>query len=62
MIYDTEVGLPCPLSAKYNMSLCGIQTENIARNRESAELTPYAKNCIEQMKLLTDYTADIIIS
>ncbi len=58
----TEVGLPYPLSAKYNMCLCGIKTENTARNRESAELTPYAKNCIEQMKLLTEYTTDIIIS
>lgn len=50
----TEAGLPYPLTAKYNMSLCGIKTENIARNRESRELTEYAKSCIKQMKIATD--------
>ena len=35
----TEVGLPYPLTAKYHMNLCGIKTENIARNRKSEELT-----------------------
>ena len=50
----TEVGLPYPLTAKYHMNLCGIPTENIARNRESRELTDYAQSCMEQMKLLTD--------
>lgn len=51
----TEVGLPYPLTAKYSMNLCGIKTENIARNRSSEELTDYAKNCIEQMKYATDF-------
>lgn len=50
----TEVGLPYPLTAKYHMNLCGIETENIARNRKSEELTEYGKSCVEQMKLATD--------
>ena len=50
----TEVGLPYPLTAKYHMNLCGIETENIARNRKSEELTEYGKSCMEQMKRATD--------
>ena len=50
----TEVGLPYPLTAKYHMNLCGIKTENIARNRNPEELTEYAKSCMKQMKLATD--------
>jgi len=50
----TEVGLPYPLTAKYHMNLCGMETENLARNRESQELTEYAKSCIKQMKFATD--------
>ena len=50
----TEVGLPYPLTAKYHMNLCGLPTENIARNRQSEELTEYAKSCMQQMKLATD--------
>ena len=50
----TEVGLPYPLTAKYNMNLCGIKTENLARNRKPEELTSYGKICIKQMKLATD--------
>lgn len=50
----TEVGLPYPLTAKYHMGLCGIPTENVARNRKSGELTDYVKDCVKQMKLLTD--------
>ena len=50
----TEVGLPYPLTAKYHMNLCGIKTENIARNRKSEELTDYARSCMQQMKLATD--------
>jgi len=50
----TEVGLPYPLTAKYHMNLCGIPTENIARNRESCELTDYGRSCMKQMKLATD--------
>lgn len=51
----TEVGLPYPLTAKYHMNLCGIKTENIARNRKSEELTDYARDCMKQMKIATDY-------
>ncbi len=51
----TEGGLPYPLTAKYHMNLCGIPTENIARNRKSEEMTGYAENCMKQMKLATDY-------
>lgn len=50
----TEVGLPYPLTAKYHMTLCGIPTENIARNRSSSELTAYSESCMQQMKLATD--------
>ena len=50
----TEVGLPYPLTAKYHMNLCNIPTANIARNRNSAELTDYGRNCMKQMKLATD--------
>ena len=50
----TEAGLPYPLTAKYNMTLCGMPTENIARNRESLEMTEYAKECVRQMKFATD--------
>ena len=46
--------LPYPLTAKYHMNLCGIKTENIARNRKSDELTEYAKSCVRQMKYATD--------
>lgn len=54
MLGFTESGLPYPLSAKYHMGLCGIPTNNIARNRKAAELTDYSKSCVRQMKLLTD--------
>lgn len=50
----TEVGLPYPLTAKYHMNLCGIETENVARNRKSEEMSEYAKSCMNQMKLATD--------
>ena len=50
----TEVGLPYPLTAKYHMNLCGLPTENLARNRKSEELTDYGRNCMRQMKLATD--------
>lgn len=51
----TEVGLPYPLSAKYHMGLCGIPTENYARNRKSVELTEYVKFCTREMKKATDH-------
>ena len=50
----TEAGLPYPLTAKYHMNLCGIPTENLARNRKSEELTPYVRSCVAQMKRATD--------
>ena len=50
----TEAGLPYPLTAKYHMGLCGIPTNNIARNRPSSDMTDYARSCMKQMKLLTD--------
>ncbi|MBO5060908.1 MAG: dihydrodipicolinate synthase family protein [Clostridia bacterium] len=50
----TEIGLPYPLTAKYHMNLCGLATENIARNRKSEELTEYSKDCMKQMKFATD--------
>ena len=34
----TEVGIPYPLTAKYHMNLCGIKTENIARNSSSVRV------------------------
>ena len=51
----TEVGLAYPLTAKYHMGLCGIPTVNYSRNRRSEELTDYARDCMKQMKLLSDY-------
>lgn len=56
----TEVGLPYPLTAKYHMNLCGIKTENIARNRKSDELNEYSKDCMKQMKFATDYLETIL--
>ena len=50
----TEVGLPYPLTAKYHMNLCGLPTENIARNRKREEMTEYVRSCMKQMKLATD--------
>lgn len=50
----TESGLPYPLTAKYHMNLCGISTENLARHRNSNELTEYAQDCMKQMKFATD--------
>lgn len=56
----TEVGIPYPLTAKYHMGLCGIPTENIARNKESSLLTEYAKSSTRQMKILTDYAEELL--
>jgi 4-hydroxy-tetrahydrodipicolinate synthase len=50
----TEAGLPYPLTAKYSMTLSGIPTANVARNRKSEELTDYAKECVRMMKVATD--------
>jgi 4-hydroxy-tetrahydrodipicolinate synthase len=48
----TETGLPYPLSAKYNMCLEGIPTENISRVRDGKDLTDYMKDSISQMREL----------
>ena len=50
----TEVGLPYPLTAKYSMTLCGLPTEDIARNRKDEHINEYGRECIRQMKLVTD--------
>lgn len=49
-----ENGLPYPLIAKYHMCLEGIPTELTSRVRMKAEMTPYVKNCIAQLKALCD--------
>lgn len=51
----TEGGLPYPLTAKYHMNLCGLPTENLARNRKSEELTDYGRSCMRQMKQASDW-------
>ncbi len=56
----TETGLPYPLSAKYHMGLCGIPTENLARNCDASRLTEYVKSCMRQMKTATDYFENIL--
>lgn len=56
----TEIGLPYPLTAKYHMNLCGIPTENIARNRKNDELNEYSKSCMKQMKCATDYLETLL--
>lgn len=56
----TEGGLPYPLTAKYHMNLCGLPTENIARNRRSEELNEYGKSCMKQMKTATDYLESML--
>ncbi len=56
----TEVGLPYPLSAKYHMNLCGIDTELLCRNRQSGDLTEYGMHCVRQMKTVTDYFEQMI--
>lgn len=56
----TELGMPYPLTAKYHMNLCGIPTENIARHIKSEALTDYARGCMEQMKLATDFVEALL--
>ena len=54
----TESGIPYPLSAKYHMTLVGLETNLITRNPACRELTEYDKSCIRQMKLVTDTLID----
>jgi len=56
----TENGQPYPLTAKYNLTLCGIETENFARHVPAERLTKYHRNCVEQMKLATDYIENLL--
>lgn len=55
-----EGGLPYPLTAKYSMTLCGIPTEFITRKPDGGVMTDYAKSCVEQMKLASDYLEQIV--
>ena len=55
-----ENGLPYPLTAKYNMSLCGIPTNVTSRVRGSETLTEYGKSCVRQMKEASDYIEQTI--
>ena len=57
----TEIGMPYPLTAKYSMCLDGIETENYARNRESAEMTDYMKDSTMQMYDLCRYFIDNVL-
>lgn len=52
-----EVGLPYPLTAKYNMELEGIPSALIARSRPGERLNEYGKHCVRQVKQLCDYAA-----
>lgn len=56
----TENTLPYPLTAKYHMGLCGMETQNLARNKNRDELTDYAKSCINQMKIASDFLENMI--
>jgi len=51
----TECGQPYPLTAKYNMNLCGIHTEIYARHVPAEKLTKYHRDAVEQMKHATDW-------
>ena len=55
-----EGGIPYPLSAKYNMSLCTIPTELITRKPDANIFTDYAKGCVEQMKRASDHLEALI--
>ncbi len=50
----TAESLMYPLNAKYHMTLCGMKTENIARNCNAEQLTEYVKSNMQQMKCATD--------
>lgn len=56
----TEGGIPYPLTAKYNMTLCGIPTELTTRKPDGGVMTDYAKSCVEQMKTASDFLQQII--
>ena len=56
----TEIGLPYPLTAKYHMTLEGIDTNDIARSRPGEQLADYAKSCVEQMRSATKYVEGVL--
>ena len=56
-----EGGLPYPLTAKYNMTLCGIETELTTRKPDGGVMTDYAKSCVEQMKAAADFLQQEIV-
>lgn len=51
----TEGGIPYPLSAKYHMCLEGIDTNSITRNPACKPMTDYARDCVKQMRQLSNY-------
>lgn len=53
----TEGGLPYPITAKYSLSLEGMDSALIARSRPGETLNEYARDCIRQMKALCDCAA-----
>lgn len=55
-----EGGLPYPLTAKYNMTLCGIETELTTRKPDGGAMTDYAKSCVEQMKTAAEFLQQVI--
>lgn len=55
-----ESGLPYPLTAKYHMSLCGIETELTTRKPDGGMMTDYAKSCMKQMKAASDYLEQFV--
>lgn len=52
--------LAYPLTAKYHLNeFEGISMELTGRSRDAAQLTDYQKDCIRQMKILTDAAAGV---
>ncbi len=57
-----EGGLPYPLTAKYHMTLCGIETELTTRKPDGGVLGDYAKGCLKQMKTASDFLQQLIVN
>ena len=53
----TEFCLPYPITAKYSLTLEGIDSALIARSRPGQTLTDYDKSCVRQLKTLCDRAA-----
>ena len=56
----TEGGLHYPLTAKYHMGLCGIETELTTRKPDGGVMTDYAKSCMRQMKTASDHLQQFV--